>query len=174
MKEIHLESYPGGFPRDLTVFERDLYHLVSLFGASQKISEIFQLEQGRTSLFEVFREIEFSETPRLLTSIGSVCRHILDNSENNDSEIVIVGVLERSGKTSPLSFKEACNKILHANSISYMMENTNKKIVRAAVYDGSLMQEVSLYGKERNGDEWKVNLNIYDFVSAANFVGRSI
>lgn len=57
-----------------------------------------------------------------------------------------------------LTFREACNKIIHADDIEYFKENSMSE---------GLSYEVTLYGSQSN-KRWAVIFDIFKFLEAAH------
>jgi len=157
MAEIHFENYPGGYPRDPIAFRKDLYSLAAIFFASKGISSLHSEKENGPTIFATFREIELFEISRLLTSIAISCRHIVDNTEKYKSDenldTSMVGALLVDNKESGLTFRTACNKIIHGDSISYEFENISDHNPRIKITSGNLAPRIYLYGSERSKED---------------------
>lgn len=112
--------------------------------------------------------MSFSEISRLLLECSVQIRNEIDlkciSSEDNKYSInSFVGILFHDTKIPPekstdLTFREACNKIIHTKHINFDLENA-KSINE---YD-SLNNTIYLYGDYQN-KEWKVELDVCKFI----------
>ncbi|MCK9626576.1 MAG: hypothetical protein M0R23_08995 [Bacteroidales bacterium] len=153
-----------GFPihESYSILEQKAFHLLSIINASAKSNSISDLKN-----FLVI-EYEFSEISRLLLECAVQIRNEIDQkyilSEDNKYSInSFVGILFHDTKIAPekstnLTFREACNKIIHTKHINFDLENA-KSINE---YD-SLNNTIYLYGDYQN-KEWKVELDVCTFI----------
>lgn len=105
--------------------------------------------------------MEMAELSRLLVSISAITRNNIDvYPSHDDSTFVenVVGVLTpnlmNSEKQKSLEFREACNKVLHADYINPGVEDKKRGL------DSALESQVYLYGRYR-GDNWRAVVDIY-------------
>ncbi|MBN1185359.1 MAG: hypothetical protein JXB49_23950 [Bacteroidales bacterium] len=171
MSEFDLRTNPfhsPGYPIkiDYSLVQLDLYRLLCCFGASSIIERISR--KYSNTLINSFLRIEYekSEISRIIINLAIIARNELDNgnglrTNNPNFGQDKVGILYKAGKTRKLdlSFREACNKIIHCEYINWDM----KKPVSIAEYDG-LNPIIYLYGS-LNEARWKAVLKIYDFVN---------
>ncbi len=88
-------------------------------------------------------------------------RNIIDKSNTEIKKVAdgIVGELEEKDANSELSFREACNKIIHSEHIDFGIINFNPK--DEVVHDG-LTEFVYVYGS-KGKQEWKATINLIQF-----------
>ena len=115
-------------------------------------------------------ELERSEISRLLVSIAVISRNHMD--QNGWHPIKVpglpadeVGVLcsdwENKGALAPLSFREACNKVIHAIKITFEAnQNSDYKT-------SYLLPTLHLYG-DKQRICWKATLDVPKFLFWAN------
>lgn len=175
MTELDLRGNPsgGGYPHDEITLWLELYYLATVFGASKSIFKLLRKrgdEEQDYSLFSIFRKFEYSEASKRLISIAAICRNSMDTHPDQEirteSESTNVGLLFEpiNAQSKPLSFRESCHKILHADYINFDL--TKKVDVRT----GYLRPKIYLYGTKKLGEElkeWRATINIFDFIKAA-------
>lgn len=113
---------------------------------------------------------EVAQASKLLIEIAVVLRNLMDSSTwpmdpihdirvENHPELS-TGVLTQVGKKpEELSFRGSCNKLIHADQISFGMSSLEGKL---DFLDGTVM----LYGK-RGKHNWAANINVSKFVRMA-------
>jgi len=185
MSELELR-HPGwnvGYDIDQSLITLELYRLLSSFGGSKFLAE-FRKKIKDGNLDEPgckseLRAVEIQEVSRLLISLAAISRNMLDSfcsfndyEKHNKASSVIVGkfYISKADETSPdfsaqgrkpnkLSFREACNKILHADFINFDLSNNE------TIDHGYLRPFVYLYGQDQKERAWKACLNVVDFAS---------
>lgn len=83
-----------------------------------------------------------------------------------------VGTLEETGTTKPLTPREACNKIIHAKTISYGLAWSEEHPIwnRFYVSQGAKVRgkyknpRITLTGAAQSGREWKAEINAINFL----------
>ncbi len=80
---------------------------------------------------------------------------------NLENHVGTLGLASELNISSPLSFREACNKILHCTTLNFDYEDD---ILRRG---GPINPTVYLYG-EHKGKEWRAALDINSFIDHAN------
>ena len=75
----------------------------------------------------------------------------------SDTVGILIKNIKKNNEETSLSFREACNKIIHCNAMNF--EYSNEKPSRG----DSLKPIVHLYGELQN-KEWKATLNINEFI----------
>jgi hypothetical protein len=165
MPELDLRRSPWNeglsVPSDYLL--RQLYLLGCAVNASKAIEAL-----GVDALLALRGRFQEAEIGRMLITIAAAIRNAMDqnpsraeywmrNLENN------VGTLEETGKStlSALTFREACNKILHCTSLNFDYSKV------PPMRGGPVTPVLYLYG-ERNGKDWKATLNVNAFIDHAN------
>jgi hypothetical protein len=161
-----LEEYmPNGhgFWIEASYIDLELYRLVATVLASPLLAESARNDAfGRR--FESLRIFEFSEVSRILVSVAAVVRNELEGRSSIELQRPVgrlITNLEKPLESKPLTFKESCNKILHAKIVQ--PETTELKDGDIAP---ALQPLVNLFG-ERGKQEWKAVLDIRQFAVAA-------
>jgi len=163
----HDEVSPHG-PKEL--LDLDLFHLLVVFLGSKAVARAAD-GQTRHPFAAMARSFERSEAARLLISVAVRVRGILDTSPSAEWELkrtaprsvgTLSVVVSDSGRRarSALTFREACNKIIHARHITFDSRLSGRTLhphIGPIVY---------LYGDQR-GQEWKATLRIPEFVECA-------
>jgi hypothetical protein len=107
-----------GYPIAAEAFDLELYQLACTFAASRELTRLAAAHPGLQRLSSVFQE---SEAARRLISAAAMVRSAIDtwSSVAHANLDAPVGDLEpnteRPEKRLTLGFREACNKILHAD-----------------------------------------------------------
>jgi len=144
-----------------SLLEQKAFHLLSIINASEKSNSITDLKEN------LVVEYEFSEISRILLECAVQIRNQNDgdyvNKEYKYSIDSIVGKLFENIKSTPqkytnLTFKESCNKIIHAKHINFDLENAKS----TKEYD-SINSTIYLYG-DHNKKEWKAELDVCKFI----------
>lgn len=172
MSEVENPSFYKHLEFDLPTLRLDLFRLLCYFSGSGKIHQLpddkFIEGDGSEVILQSFRHLEDKyfqkETGRILLQSAIFTRLVLDESEAEPEEHPVhpCGFLEQSGKTDPLSLREACNKIVHSKKINYDRAST----------DDHYEPFVHLYGTMQNGKGWKATLHIIPFVGHATNILR--
>lgn len=168
MSEIDLRGieWINGYPHDPQTLWGDLYYLALIFAGSEKISEFRSDGEGQYSLFWVFRNTEYSEISRRLISIAAISRNLMEISRDTTIQTLEVGKFYKKSNSDEfveLTFREACNKVIHADHINF--DNSEDPAV-SSPYVGYLNPIVYLYGTY-NGEPWKIELEIFKFIKEA-------
>jgi hypothetical protein len=147
----------------------DVYRLMQLFLSSRAIAEAADRSAHNAAGF-LSEAFERAEAARLLIGIAVRLRAILDFNPHATWELKhapqSVGALQTASDSSgrrskvPLTFREACNKIIHAHHINFDRRPTRSRKHRY------LAPVVYLYGSHR-GRDWKANLRIREFAECA-------
>jgi len=151
-----------------SILEQKAFHLLSIINASTKSNAISDI---RDSLVV---EYECSEVSRLLLECAVLIRNEIDlqyssNSYRTYTEKECVGKLYRDiydakDECEELTFREACNKIIHARHINFDLENAKNQ----RQYD-SINNMVYLYGNYQNKG-WKAELDVCKFLCVLNAI----
>jgi hypothetical protein len=167
--EIGLHDVPEeiGYPIEPEYVQLDIYRLLCCFGGSPLIKQAAQSDNNwESSFFHDFsRYLERSEISRLLISIAATSRNNLDQMHSaitgldglpEDDVGELIPKWDENDVTERLAFREACNKILHAQKITF---NANQDQDWKTCY---LFPTVYLYG-EKSGVQWRATLDIFRF-----------
>jgi hypothetical protein len=153
-----------GLPIAAEAFDFELYQTACTFAAS---SELARLSKDRPELGFIVRTFQLSEASRHLISLAAMIRSAMDTwsapAEKNLK--TPVGMLQAnidSDETGSLGFREACNKILHADSIELLSDQTGTDFV-------VLSYDVVLTGT-KGERQWRATLNVPRFLAVASTV----
>ncbi|GHF91399.1 hypothetical protein [Thalassotalea marina] len=113
---------------------------------------------------------EIAQASKLLIEVAVVLRNLIDSDSWPMDPIheirverrpeINVGVVRKGSKNEKvLTFRQACNKIIHAEHISFGMKEMPGKM---KCLNGS----VELHGK-RNKDTWVADIQVADFIRMA-------
>ncbi|MDP3937547.1 MAG: hypothetical protein Q8R92_05350 [Deltaproteobacteria bacterium] len=156
-----------GYPIESTYLDLEIYRLVAIFGAAPLVASTENFDWGWLK-----RHYEFPEACRLLVSLAAILRNQIDASplsaedglaKHGASVGTLVPDRSKPGKSKPLSFRDACSKILHADFINPDVTDAEKP------NESPLNPVVHLYG-ELLGKKWKASLNVYEFAQCAHAV----
>lgn len=174
MPEIDIRNNPWnpGIPMNSMVAERDLYMLLTIFGASQELCSRRKNENDEASVYgRSVRAYELPEVGRLLVSLAAVCRNDWDNRAGSIadtlkacSELPEVGVLVEDVSVpckEPLLIRESWNKILHCHKMNFQRSKG------PSIYSGHLEPHVHLYG-QFNDKQWKASITIFRWCEVVN------
>ena len=157
-----------GFIFETPFIDLEIYRLATVVLASRPMAELGRDEfNGRK--WEWLGKIEFTEVSRLLVSIAAIVRNNVHDIPSTRMELrqpvgLLIPNLNRPDRHEDLSFREACNKILHASEV------LPKTVEIAEEVAPALEPLVDLYG-EKGKKPWKAVLDVRLFaVAATEFV----
>ena len=138
---------------------RDLYRVL----ASVFASEAFNLD-----LTDLAKDFELAEIEHGLVSVAIATRILLDQTgattEGSECGVLIPDIAEDQ-TLQRLTLREARNKIIHAQSRSYDVDNP--------VTPSRLEPTLHLRGSLR-GKEWRVRLDLVRFANHVDALGRGL
>jgi hypothetical protein len=152
-------------------FFLDVYRLVSHFLASRPIASVDE-NSARRALDRFVIGNEKPEISRLLVNVAAYYRVKYDDGSwehaawlHDDAGLIgaVINVASHPACEQPLTFREACNKIIHAKKVHFdtsVDENTGAAYLNPIVY---------LYG-EKGSQNWKATLDVIQFCKAAGNV----
>lgn len=112
---------------------------------------------------ELSGDYEQSELMRLLLGLAIYSRNQIDNSVDHiqslGSNNSNVGKLLIEGKEKKLTFREACNKIIHIEHINFDLKDP-----KSLKKHKGIAPTLYMYGKYQ-GKEWKVVLDIMKYLN---------
>ncbi|HHG3232889.1 TPA: hypothetical protein ACPVXW_004541 [Vibrio parahaemolyticus] len=154
--------FDNSYSPDLEVAKLDLYRLLNQFLASKTLSELCNADGELNHAMYTLDPFFEVEATRILLSSAVIARVIDDKHKDlhqyNTKSGILIPNLNEPENTVDLNLREACNKIIHADSIRYDVEvevqgMTQRYFNPYIYYYGSL-------GKKR----WKATLNVVDYV----------
>ena len=136
------------------LIELDVYRLLTILYSSKSLhtADIFGFPM-------MSWKFELAEIYRIVFNLAIRARNILDKS---NAEIKIIsanttGKLEQNSNTTELSFREACNKIIHSEHINFgIIPLINQQL------HGGVTEFIYVYGK-KGKDQWKATINLIQF-----------
>jgi hypothetical protein len=158
----NLNNSPEGLPANGVYVTVDLkaFQLLSIVNASETSHKSALLKDLLLADYERF------EISRLLIEIAVILRNDLDTRGPNfegfsKNPRSIVGELREPKGIVDLTFREACNKIIHSEHINFDMHDP--KSLREYAY---ILPIVYLYGV-KGRDEWRAKIDVVKFVEVA-------
>lgn len=171
MGEVY-RNVPGagqGYPIEGILIELEIYRLLCIFCSSH---DLHKLSTGgeNDDLDSMRQKFEETEACRLLISIAIMLRSITDTTPSHTKlrlgeQEPVVGTLQpdienNETKTTDLMFRNACNKIAHADHINFDMAEDNPEKM------SYINPTVYLYG-ELHEKQWKASVNVIEFARIA-------
>jgi hypothetical protein len=149
---------------DTITLEREIYFLAVLFNASESLHKSDDNEDN-DGIDRLRSHFETSEASRALVSVAVMLRNQMDWMRDEQVDLLltkearIVGSYSKP-KVRDLSFRDACNKIIHVRDIEFDIHQTTPS------RSGFLRPLVKLSG-EFQGEEWTVKIDINRFIRVA-------
>jgi hypothetical protein len=137
----------------------ELHRLLAIFLSSRSFAELREGSGESWESIDHIQQYEEDEITRILLAIAITAR-VIDDREQRVFDLVAgdCGTLSHVGSNeiSPLTLREACNKIIHAQKVRFDVSITEagQQYLNPTIY---------LYGKRQNRAEWKVELNVLVF-----------
>jgi len=164
VKDMPSNMLGAGYPIAAEAFDLEVYQLACTFAASREIARLAKTHPGLQQLSSVF---QLSEAARRLIAVAAMARSAMDTWSSTAYEKKLtntVGSLcpdvERPKEQVGLAFREACNKIIHADDMELLAEENDADVLR---YD------VVLDGEKRDRP-WRAYLNVVTFLEVAAHV----
>ncbi|TKJ38641.1 MAG: hypothetical protein CEE38_02760 [Planctomycetes bacterium B3_Pla] len=166
LKNNHIGAFQGHRIETITL-EREVYWLAAVFAASSTLHRLAP-DEDDNELDKLRLHFEISEASRLLISVAVMLRNLMDAQSSEMLELsirkmdMIVGhyTIGKKRRKKDLTFREACNKLIHALHINFDMAGMNKKKL---CY---LRPKVYLYGDFRDED-WRAVVDVTKFIKIA-------
>lgn len=152
------------FTFETPFLDLEIYRLITILSSSPALAEVDESKSEKRKV-EYLRQWEFPEVSRIVVSLAAIVRSSLD-ADPFQSEALErpVGTLfpDRSDlqRQEPLRFREACNKILHADHVDPETTATTKGTAEP------LTGRLVLYGRLHN-KEWRAELELRDYALSA-------
>lgn len=175
---MELEQDPirrEGFFFDQRAFRLSLYRLACAFFASSEFARL-----GRASdtepLTVLVAENEEAEICRLLVNVAATVRIVQDRDAGHGSALnspcgTLNFGLSEVDSPEPLTLREACNKIIHADRFNFDVKplpSTERHLPNPTYI---LRPVLHLYGKQHQS-QWKVELEVVEFIRHASVLVR--
>lgn len=155
---IQKQRTEGLFPNtENTIIE--LHRLLSIFLASKNFARLCENYPGEgfDPIYKI-QEVEEDEIIRILLSLAITAR-VVDDRENKvlEQQGSDCGTLQKNIKIlemDTLEIREACNKIIHARTVRFDVEELNvQRYLNPIIY---------LYGSV-NSNQWRAQLDVIKF-----------
>jgi hypothetical protein len=142
----------------------EVYRLLTILEASPALAEFEGKYEPDRNKITFLRGLEFPEISRIVVSLAAIIRSAIDaNSRAYAGDLELerpVGVLvpdtAQPGVGEGLEFREACNKVLHADRVDPERKPDT----------GALTGELILEGRHK-GKDWRAHLNLREYALAA-------
>ncbi len=144
------------------------YELASIVFSSKALADLSNGDD-RDEFEQLRVRHEIAMATKLLIELAVIMRNLLDGDSwpmDGIHETRVesrpetpVGKLLAAGKTSQLPFREACNKLIHSERVSFGMADLPGKM---AHLDGT----VEVHGR-KNSKEWIATIQVADFIRMA-------
>ena len=151
-----------GYPIAAEAFDFEVFQLACTFAASRELSRLSRKRPGVARLCGLF---ELSEAARRLVSAAAMVRSALDTWSTSRRRMLddnvgeLIADMTRRTTKKPLRFREACNKILHAEVIDLMELSEGHQL--------KLSYKVTLQG-QKGKSQWQAKLDVLAFVEVAS------
>lgn len=164
-----MDAYPTALLIERPLIYASLYDLAAVVFGSEGLARL-STGDDRDEFDKLRVRHEIAQATKLLIEIAVVLRNLLDGvkwpmdpiHENRIERrpAIEVGVLRETGNSeSTLNFREACNKIIHAERVSFGMTTLPEKMAH-------LNGKVELHGT-KGRRSWTAEIRLADFVRMA-------
>ncbi len=147
----------NNYPIAAEALDLEIYQLACIFASSKELAKISKQHNSFSSLTETF---ELSEASKKLITIAVALRSALDSNPHRHKEVEVGSLIKNTSKIEkvPLSFREACNKIIHASDIEFFDVDENYT---------PLNWSIKLWGSHFDQD-WEATLDVAKFIESAH------
>lgn len=148
----------------------DLWRLLTIFLADRAFATLtepeFHADGYAQPLMSLQSEFEEDEITRILIGTAITLR-VLDDRDGLLNSDMYCGTLEINGGNTPLTLREACNKIVHATKVNFDLERLDGgPIEQLGMSPPYLTPNIYFYGSLRGAD-WRATLDVIAYVHAA-------
>ena len=150
------EVFGEGHNPDAQGLVLELHRLLCIFFASKTFAELTIDPTGPYDPLDRLRGSEQQEITRILLSSAVTARVIDDRNLGWFENAEGCGTLLEGKDEQQLSFREACNKIIHATKVRFDREHTAHGMPYVA-------PRMYFYGTRQNGVEWKATLDVLEY-----------
>ena len=163
-----MDAHPTSLLIDRALIYSSLYDLAAVVFGSEGIAQ--QSTGDDRDEFDKLRiRHEIGQATKLLIEVAVVLRNLLDGEQwplDVIHELRVerrperdVGTLETASKETTLSFREACNKLIHAKRVSFGIRELSGKT-------GCLDGTAKLHGTKA-GHDWVARIELSEFIRMA-------
>lgn len=164
-----MQVLPTSFLIERPLIYASLYDLAAVVFSSESLAKL-STGDDRDEFDKLRVRHEIAKATKLLIEVAVVMRNLIDSQDWPQDVIheariarrpeTKVGALSEAGKNeSELSFREACNKLIHAEKVSFGMSSSQDKLSHL---DGT----VELHGR-KNRQPWVAKIQVADFIRMA-------
>lgn len=153
---------------DPAVVRRELWQLLLIFLADRPLMALVEKEaRGGQTLDGLHNEFCEDEITRILMNSAITLRVLDDRDSGTLQRVEPCGELQTRGQTEALTFREACNKIVHATRVNFDIERLDgRPLDRPSTEPTFMNPKIYLYGV-RQGAEWRAMLDVIAYVHGA-------
>jgi hypothetical protein len=150
----------SGYPIAAEALDLEIYVLAALFAGSETLANSHALRPGLSWVRATF---EHSEVSRRLLSLAVMLRGQLDTASRPIDAPVgsLVPDLGQPLQCVPLTLREACNKIIHAELVDLAPGKWEHSEVPA-------LSNTIILGGTFHGTEWRASLDVAAFLELAS------
>jgi len=163
-----MEAFPTTLLIERPLIFATIYELSTIIFGSEGLAKL-STGDNRDEFDKLRVRHEVAQASKLLIEIAVVLRNLIDSPSWPMDKIHEIHVKDRSEKSvgtimvnekkSELSFRETCNKLIHAESISFGMNSIPNKM---DYLDGN----VTIHGKKQK-KPWVAEVELSDFIRMA-------
>jgi hypothetical protein len=159
----------NGYPIEPSHLDLDVYRLLLPFAASRPLHDLCGCDVS-DPLNRMREQFERSEACRLLLTIAVIVRNSVKKKRNSlvleHLDAPVGTLVEDLGNPAiiPLSFREACHKIIHATEVEFMSGQAEGERLQPLTMQIKLLGEKPGRGEEL---EWEAKLDVAEFARQA-------
>ena len=164
-----MDAHPTALLIDRALIYASLYELSAVIFGSEGLARQ-STGESRDEFDELRIRHEVGQATKLLIEAAVVMRNLMDGERwpldvihemrtERRPERTVGTIRLPSGESKALSFREACNKLIHAKRVSFGMRDLPSK---TPYFDGT----AELHGSLKD-QEWVVELDLSDFIRMA-------
>lgn len=163
-----MQAFPTALLMERPLIYSSLYDLAVVVFGSEGLARL-STGDDRDEFDKLRVRHEVAQATKLLIEVAVVLRNLLDGgywpmhviheARVDHRPETDVGVIREGLKEKTLSFRDACNKLIHAKKMSFGMEELPNKM-------NFLNGTVELHG-DLYGSEWVATIRLADFIRMA-------
>lgn len=164
-----MDAFPTSLLIERPLIYASIYELSAIVFGSEGLAKL-STGDNRDEFDKLRVRHEIAQASKLLIEIAVILRNFIDSgkwpidpihaiSVEECPEMKVGKIKEEGKEDKELSFRQACNKLIHSERLSFGMQSLPGKM---DFLDGS----VELHGK-REGQAWTANINVSKFVRMA-------
>jgi len=164
-----MEAFPTALLIERPLIYASIYQLSTIVFGSEGLAKL-STGDDRDEFDKIRIRHEVAQASKLLIEIAVVLRNLIDSGSwpmdpiheirvERRPEMSVGLLLEANKSQKELSFRESCNKLIHAERISFGMRSLPEKM---DFLDGN----VELHGRREN-QTWVAHINVSSFIRMA-------